>query len=338
MDLRVRIKLLATDGETTGVVRMYVGNEDVGDRLGRDAGSTEAVWKLSQFHAEHFARARVDHDRVAVEQNDVGVHRSEDRSLHQRLRHDPGGGFLLLIGHDAQDVEGCGAVAHRDHVHFADLEPVVACLQLVHQRRFAELRRGRCGHYGYKQKDACKQSFCHFRIPRAGSHGPCRHGKATHTPTGHLWLGVPICSEVEVCNDSEARQRRMLLKRTRLNLVIGEVFRRPFDRRIDPCNDDRMKSPTSSHLKSFGSSPAFTAALRQAVRECCSTLKISTKRRRIGSSCPVISAAYVPYRQPFSTPHCSRNAWLASMYASSLRSGLSFLLLSVSASTFLVNP
>jgi hypothetical protein len=34
-----------------------------------------------------------------------------------------------------------------------------------------------------------------------------------------------------------------------------------------PCSDDRMKSPTSSHLKSRGSSPALTAAFKQAASE-----------------------------------------------------------------------
>jgi hypothetical protein len=34
----------------------------------------------------------------------------------------------------------------------------------------------------------------------------------------------------------------MLAKRTRLNFVIGEVSRLPFERRIAPCRDDRMKS------------------------------------------------------------------------------------------------
>src|SRR6202162_1364955 len=66
---------------------------------------------------------------------------------------------------------------------------------------------------------------------------------------------------------TNSRQRKMLAKRTRLNFVIGEVSRLPFERRIAPCRDDRMKSPTSLHLKSRGSSPAFTAALRQAASE-----------------------------------------------------------------------
>jgi DNA-binding transcriptional LysR family regulator len=66
---------------------------------------------------------------------------------------------------------------------------------------------------------------------------------------------------------ANSRQRKMLAKRTRLNFVIGEVSRLPFERRIAPCRDDRMKSPTSSHLKSRGSSSAFTAAFRQAASE-----------------------------------------------------------------------
>ena len=37
-------------------------------------------------------------------------------------------------------------------------------------------------------------------------------------------------------------QRKMLAKRTRLNFVIGEVSRLPFERRIAPCRDARMKS------------------------------------------------------------------------------------------------
>jgi hypothetical protein len=66
---------------------------------------------------------------------------------------------------------------------------------------------------------------------------------------------------------TSSRQRKMLAKRTRFNFVIGEVSRLPFERRIAPCSDDRMKSPTSSHLKSCGSSPALTAAFKQAASE-----------------------------------------------------------------------
>src|ERR1700730_1913499 len=44
----------------------------------------------------------------------------------------------------------------------------------------------------------------------------------------------------------------MLLNKTRLNFVMGDVSRLPFERRIAPCSDDRMKSPTSLHLKPFG--------------------------------------------------------------------------------------
>jgi hypothetical protein len=35
----------------------------------------------------------------------------------------------------------------------------------------------------------------------------------------------------------------MLLNKTRLNVVMGDVSRLPFERRIAPCSDDRMKSP-----------------------------------------------------------------------------------------------
>jgi hypothetical protein len=37
----------------------------------------------------------------------------------------------------------------------------------------------------------------------------------------------------------------MLPKSTRLNCVMGEVSRLPFERRIAPRSDDRMNSPTS---------------------------------------------------------------------------------------------
>jgi hypothetical protein len=62
-------------------------------------------------------------------------------------------------------------------------------------------------------------------------------------------------------------QRSTVENRTRLNFVMGAVSRLPFDNRIAPWSDDRMKSPTSLHLKSFGSSPTFTAAFKQAASE-----------------------------------------------------------------------
>jgi hypothetical protein len=65
----------------------------------------------------------------------------------------------------------------------------------------------------------------------------------------------------------DARQRSTAENRTRLNFVMGAVSRLPLESKIAPWSDDKMKSPTSLHLKSFGSSPAFTAAFRQAVSE-----------------------------------------------------------------------
>jgi hypothetical protein len=122
-------------------------------------------------------------------------------------------------------------------------------------------------HRGHKEKYADNQSFCHEAVTdrRSSAYWPPRRDYAHNDRPSMARRSDLIGGRCLKCTNS--RQRKMLAKRTRLNFVIGEVSRLPFERRIAPCRDDRMKSPTSLHLKSRGSSPAFTAAFKQPASE-----------------------------------------------------------------------
>jgi hypothetical protein len=122
-------------------------------------------------------------------------------------------------------------------------------------------------HRGHKEKYGDNQSFCHgsHRDRRSSALWPPRRDYAHNDRPSMARRSDLTGDRYLKCTSS--RQRKMLAKRTRLNFVIGEVSLLPFERRIAPCSDDRMKSPTSSQLKSCGSSPALTAAFRQAASE-----------------------------------------------------------------------
>jgi hypothetical protein len=100
---------------------------------------------------------------------------------------------------------------------------------------------------GHKEKCAGDQSLRHEPVTarRSGSHWPPRRGYAHNGWPSMARRSDLIGGRCLKCTNS--RQRKMLAKRTRLNFVIGEVSRLPFERRIAPCRDDRMKSPTSLH-------------------------------------------------------------------------------------------
>ncbi len=130
VDGRVREDLVPSDRKPTAVVGVDVRKEDICDRFGRDAGSAEAVRQLAKFCSKQFAGTRIDEDRPAAEQNDVGVNRRLHRRFDVRLRHDFRRGLPLGFGEHAENVERRGPVVDCDNVDLSNFEPIKAGLWL----------------------------------------------------------------------------------------------------------------------------------------------------------------------------------------------------------------
>jgi hypothetical protein len=98
--------------------------EDIGDRFGRNAGCAEAVRQLAKLRPKQFAGTRIDEDRAAAEQDDVGFNRRLHGRFDVRPGHDFRRGLQLVFGEHAENIERRSAVVDRDNVDLSDFEPM----------------------------------------------------------------------------------------------------------------------------------------------------------------------------------------------------------------------